>query len=102
MDDITVAPGITFPNTFDGRTHLAGAVIIDPAGRAFPQRRSPTRKICPNCWAVLCGHADAGETMLQGLAREIHEAPGWRLRTVEAQVLALDWDPGGGLVRHDV
>ena len=102
MDDITVAPGITFPDTFDGRTHVAAAVIVDPVGRVFAQRRSPTRKIFPNCWDVVGGHVEAGETMLQGLSREIHEETGWRLRTVEAEVLALDWDPGDGLVRHEV
>ena len=102
MDDITVASGITFPDTSDGRTHVAAAVIMDPAGRVFTQRRSPTRKIFPNCWDVVGGHVEAGETMLQGLDREVHEETGWRLRSVETEVLALDWEPGDGVVRHEV
>ena len=102
MDDITVASGVTFPDTSDGRTFVASAVIMDPVGRVFTQRRSSTRKVFPNCWDVVGGHVEAGETMLEGLAREVQEETGWRLLTVWTEVLALDWDPGDGVVRHEV
>jgi 8-oxo-dGTP pyrophosphatase MutT (NUDIX family) len=67
MTGITVAPGIEFPDTSDGRTHVAGAIIADPAGRVFAQRRSPTRKVFPHCWDIVGGHVEPGETMLEGL-----------------------------------
>lgn len=102
MDDIAVASGLTFPDTSDGRTFVAGAVITDPDGRVFTQRRSPSRKVFPNCWDIVGGHVEAGESMLQGLAREVREETGWRLSAVEAELFALDWDPGDGVVRHEV
>jgi 8-oxo-dGTP pyrophosphatase MutT (NUDIX family) len=102
MTGITVAPGIEFPDTSDGRTHVAGAIIADPAGRVFAQRRSPTRKVFPHCWDIVGGHVEPGETMLEGLAREVAEETGWTLTGVVAELYRLDWDPGDGLTRHEV
>ncbi|MBE3000317.1 NUDIX domain-containing protein [Nocardiopsis sp. HNM0947] len=102
MDGITVAPGITFPDTSDGRTYVAGAVIADPRGRVFAQRRSPDRKVFPNCWDIVGGHVERGESMLEGLAREVSEETGWRLSEVVAELFVLDWDPGDGVTRHEV
>ncbi|MFE1470304.1 MULTISPECIES: NUDIX hydrolase [Nocardiopsis] len=99
---ITVAPGIEFPDTADGRTHVAAAVIADDRGRVFAQRRSPTRKVFPHCWDIVGGHVEQGETMLEGLAREVEEETGWRLTGVLAELFRLDWDPGDGLTRHEV
>lgn len=99
---ITVAPGIGFPDTCDGRTHVAGAVITDPRGRVFTQRRSPTRKVFPHCWDIVSGHIEKGESMVEGLAREVREETGWRLTGVLAELFRVDWDPGDGVVRYEV
>ncbi|WP_047871887.1 NUDIX domain-containing protein [Nocardiopsis sp. RV163] len=99
---ITVAPGIEFPDTADGRTHVAAAVIADDRGRVFAQRRSPTRRVFPHCWDIVGGHVEQGESMLEGLAREVEEETGWRLSGVLAELFRLDWDPGDGLTRHEV
>ena len=101
-DGIEVAPGIVFPDTLDGRTHVAGAVIASPDGRIFAQRRSPHRKVFPNCWDIVGGHVEPGETMPACLAREIEEETGWRLRRVEAELYRVSWDPGDGVTRHEV
>ncbi|WP_028648877.1 NUDIX domain-containing protein [Nocardiopsis sp. CNT312] len=100
--NVEVAPGIAFPDTADGRTWVAGAVIADPRGRVFAQRRSPTRKVFPHCWDIVGGHVEPGETMLQGLAREIEEETGWRLAAVLAELFSLDWDPGDGVTRREI
>lgn len=102
MDGIAVAPGIEFPDTSDGRTFVAGAVITDPAGRVFAQRRSPDRKVFPYCWDIVGGHVEHGEGMLDGLAREVREETGWRLAEVIEELFRVDWDPGDGVVRHEV
>ncbi|WP_306368288.1 NUDIX domain-containing protein [Nocardiopsis sp. CC223A] len=102
IDDIEVAPGIVFPDTSDGRTHVAGAIIAAPDGRIFAQRRSPHRKVFPHCWDIVGGHVEPGETMLAGLVREVEEETGWRLRRVEAELFRIDWDPGDGVTRHEV
>lgn len=99
---ITVAPGIAFPDTSDGRTHVAGAVIVDDRGRIFTQRRSAARKIFPHCWDIVSGHVEQGEGMLDTLAREVEEETGWRLTTVLAELFRISWDPGDGLTRHEV
>ncbi|MBB6121063.1 NUDIX domain-containing protein [Nocardiopsis algeriensis] len=102
MDGIQVAPGIGFPDTSDGRTYVAGAVIAAPDGRIFAQRRSPHRKVFPHCWDIVGGHVEEGETMLEGLAREVAEETGWRLTEVLSELYRVDWDPGDGVTRREV
>jgi 8-oxo-dGTP diphosphatase len=100
--NVEIAEGITFPDTADGERWVAGAVVVDAQGRAFAQRRSATRKVFPNCWDVVGGHVEDGETMLGALAREIHEETGWTLSAVVAELYRLDWDPGDGVTRREV
>lgn len=100
--NVEIAEGIEFPDTADGRMWVAGAVIIDDRGNAFAQRRSATRKVFPNCWDVVGGHVEEGESMLQALAREVHEETGWTLSAVVAELGRLDWDPGDGRTRSEI
>ncbi|WP_017603937.1 NUDIX domain-containing protein [Nocardiopsis alkaliphila] len=99
---VHVAEGIEFPDTDDGHRWVAAAVIIDEKGRAFAQRRSAERKVFPNCWDVVGGHVEAGESMLDALTREITEETGWRLSEVLAELCRLDWDPGDGSTRREI
>ncbi len=99
---VDIAEGIEFPDTDDGRMWVAGAVIIDERGHAFAQRRSADRKVFPHCWDVVGGHVEDGETMLQALAREVHEETGWTLSAVVAELGRLDWDPGDGRTRSEI
>ncbi|GAB3728700.1 NUDIX hydrolase [Nocardiopsis nanhaiensis] len=100
--NVDVADGIEFPDTADGNRWVAGAVITDGAGHVFAQRRSATRKVFPHCWDVVGGHVEDGESMLEGLAREVREETGWTLSGVVAELYRLDWDPGDGLTRREV
>jgi 8-oxo-dGTP pyrophosphatase MutT (NUDIX family) len=74
---------------------VVGAVVIDPSGRAFVQKRSDTERIFPGSWDCINGHVEPGETMEEALAREIHEETGWTLRRIVAQVGEWTWEAGG-------
>jgi 8-oxo-dGTP diphosphatase len=74
---------------------VVGAVVIDPAGRAFVQKRSDTQRIFPSCWECVGGHVEPGETMQAALAREVHEETGWTLRRIVARVGEWTWEAAG-------
>ena len=51
----------------------AGALIVDDDGRIFIQRRSPDRRLFPNCWDIVGGHLEPGEEIDDALRREVTE-----------------------------
>ncbi|MEU7583753.1 NUDIX domain-containing protein [Streptomyces sp. NPDC041068] len=77
---------------------VVGALISDPLGRIFVQRRSADRRLFPGCWDVVGGAVEDGETHHEALEREIAEETGWRLRRVLARVVHESWTADG--VRH--
>ncbi|MDX2853307.1 NUDIX domain-containing protein [Streptomyces sp. PA03-3a] len=94
--------GIAVPVPRPGETWAVGAVVLDADGRAFAQRRSPGRRLLPDCWDLVGGHVEPGETLLAALAREVEEETGRRLRTVRRLIGVSTWegDDGQGL-RHE-
>ncbi|MFJ5547578.1 NUDIX hydrolase [Streptomyces sp. NPDC093225] len=100
--EVAVDPGVEVPVPRAGEVWAVGAVILDPAGRAFAQRRAPDRRLFPDCWDIVGGHVEPGEALLDALAREIGEETGWRLRRVRRLLGVSTWtgDDGGGL-RHE-
>ncbi|WP_405609938.1 NUDIX domain-containing protein [Streptomyces sp. NBC_01511] len=77
---------------------VVGALIRDPYDRIFVQRRSAGRRLFPECWDVVGGAVEEGESLLDALRREIAEETGWRLRHVLARVAHEEWTADG--VRH--
>lgn len=77
---------------------VVGALIRDPYDRIFVQRRSPGRRLFPDCWDVVGGAVEEGESLLDALRREIAEETGWRLRHVLARVAHEQWTADG--LRH--
>ena len=80
---------------------VVGAVILDECGRAFVQRRSASRRLFPNCWDIVGGHVEPGETPEQALEREVAEETGWRLKDVVRLLGEFDWTGSDGLRRRE-
>ncbi|MHA6803247.1 NUDIX hydrolase [Salinifilum ghardaiensis] len=73
---------------------MAGAVVRDPVGRLFVQRRAAHRHLFPNCWDIVGGAIEPGEDARGALQREIREETGWHLRSVIRQVCDETWTFG--------
>jgi len=66
----------------DEPLRCAGALILDDDGRVFVQRRSANRRLFPNCWDVVGGHLEPGETAEEAMRREVGEETGWQVTIV--------------------
>jgi 8-oxo-dGTP diphosphatase len=79
-----------------GRRCVVGALVLDELGRVFVHRRGPNRVWLPNGWDVLGGHVEAGESLLDALAREISEESGWHLVGTPTLLFTADWESSEG------
>ncbi|MFG2056216.1 NUDIX hydrolase [Micromonospora sp. NPDC048930] len=77
----------------------AGALIVDDDGRLFIQRRSPERRLFPNCWDIVGGHLEPGETVDEALRREVAEETGWTVSHVLGLVGEYAYTGDDGLAR---
>ncbi|MFJ3961677.1 NUDIX domain-containing protein [Streptomyces sp. NPDC090036] len=66
-------PGVEPPVPAPGEVWTVGAVILNGAGEAFTQKRSPGRRLFPDTRDIAGGHVEAGEALLEALAREVEE-----------------------------
>ncbi|MFD0376481.1 NUDIX hydrolase [Streptomyces sp. NPDC127112] len=98
----TVDDDVDVPCPAPGEVWTVGAVILNRDGKAFAHKRSPDRRLFPDTWDIVGGHVEAGETVLEALAREVEEETGWRLTRVRRFLGTTTWrgDDGGGL-RHE-
>jgi mutator protein MutT len=55
--------------------HIACAILLRD-GCILLGRRTPQRRSYPDCWDLLGGHLEAGETPEQALIREVQEEAG--------------------------
>jgi 8-oxo-dGTP pyrophosphatase MutT (NUDIX family) len=78
---------------------VAAAIIFDPNGRVFVQRRSPERKLLANCWDIVGGHLEPGETPEQCMRRELAEETGWEIDTIHGQLETVRWMGDDGVER---
>ncbi len=51
---------------------IAIAILVDGA-RVLMGRRAPHKAAYPNCWDFIGGHVEPGETLVDGLIREMAE-----------------------------
>ncbi|HEY7415251.1 MAG TPA: NUDIX domain-containing protein [Ktedonobacteraceae bacterium] len=76
----------------EGKRCCVGALIFNHQGRLLLQKRSPDRKLFPNCWDIIGGHVEPGETLTAALAREIREETGWELSCLISLVHICEWE----------
>jgi 8-oxo-dGTP diphosphatase len=76
----------------EGKRCCVGAFILNQHGRLLFQKRAPDRNLFPNCWDVIGGHVEPGETLIDALAREIHEETGWRLARIVTLFHVWEWE----------
>jgi 8-oxo-dGTP diphosphatase len=100
--DFDLPLGVVLPVPRPGEVWVVGAVIRDPAGRLFMQRRTASRRLFPDSWDLVGGHLDPGEPILAGLAREIAEETGWTLSRVVASLGVMDYTGDDGVARKEV
>jgi 8-oxo-dGTP diphosphatase len=55
--------------------HCACAIFVR-GPRLLLTKRAPHKIVCPNCWDVIGGHVEPGETVEQALIREAEEDVG--------------------------
>jgi len=77
-----------------GRQGVVGCLVLK-SGQVFAQRRSPDRKLFPDCWDLVGGHIEPGETPLVALERELFEETGWILDEVLGLRRVVDWETPG-------
>jgi 8-oxo-dGTP diphosphatase len=85
-----------------GARCVVGAVLVNPRGEVFLQRRAPHVRLFPGCWDIVGGHVEDGETLCTALAREIEEETRWRLVRVDGMVDVFDWSGGDGARRREI
>lgn len=79
---------------------VAVGILIDGVGRVLVTRRAPDAHH-GGLWEFPGGKVEAGETLLEALARELKEELGVLVETTEA-LMVLEYDYGDKRVRLDV
>lgn len=83
----------------EGKQCCVGALILNQQGRLLVHRRTPDRKLFPNCWDIIGGHVEPGETLTAALAREIREETGWGLWRLITLFNVWEWEAEAGGIR---
>lgn len=71
---------------FDAQTkvklrHLtANALVLDKNKKLLLVKRSPNSIVQPDKWTIPGGYLDHGETLHQGVIREVFEESGWQIK----------------------
>lgn len=85
----------------EGRQCVVGAVVINGKQQAFVQKRAASRRLFPNCWDLIGGHVEPGETLEGALSRETQEETGWKLSCIRSLIRTFDWETEQGSKRRE-
>ncbi len=77
-----------------------GALILNPLGEVFVQRRAPTAAVWPGVWDIVGGHMERGESTADALVREVREETGWAVVRIGPLVAEWEWEHSG-IVRRE-
>jgi 8-oxo-dGTP pyrophosphatase MutT (NUDIX family) len=69
-----------------------GALILNPLGQVFVQRRAPTAAVWPGVWDIVGGHMEPDESTADALAREVREETGWAVVRIGPLVAKWEWE----------
>jgi len=72
-------------------TIIVDGFPFDDQGRLLMQRRSMNRKLFPGFWDAIGGHLEHGESIEEGLRREMREETSMDLVTIEGLVNRFEW-----------
>jgi 8-oxo-dGTP pyrophosphatase MutT (NUDIX family)/phosphoserine phosphatase len=76
----------------DNRDIVIGGFIKNQEGKILVQKRSPTRRLFPNCWDLsFGGHVEIGESIYEAIKRELFEETGLELDAILDIILIYDW-----------
>ena len=85
----------------EGKQCVVGALIRNAQGQLLVQKRAPNRELYPDCWDIIGGHVEAGESLTTALAREIHEETGWELARIVILLDVCDWQTDQGACKRE-
>ena len=77
------------------------ALIFDTDDRLFLVRRAADLALFANCWDVVGGHVEPGESVAGALRREVYEETAWRIGTVLDELPPWTWTGDDGLTRTE-
>lgn len=80
----------------EGYVCIVGALIVNDNNEIFVQKRSADRSLFPNCWDIVGGHVEEGETLEEATSRETAEETGWSVEKLGKLVDIRDWETSEG------
>lgn len=89
---VTVADGVEIVKPKAGQIWAVGAVVLNKKRQAFAQKRSADRPLFPDCWDIVGGHLEDGESLIEALARELKEETGWTLVKITRFLGITSWN----------
>ncbi|MFF9581304.1 NUDIX hydrolase [Streptomyces achromogenes] len=93
---VTVDADVEFPVPAPDEAWTVGAVVLDRDGRAFAQERGPRRRLFPDCWDIVGGHVEPGESLLDALGPVVKLPPSARRAGLAASGACSGGPPAGG------
>lgn len=66
-------------------------LIFNENNQILVQKRSATRRLFPNCWDLIGGHLESGDTILSTISKEILEETGLENAKVLELMDIIDW-----------